>query len=389
MQTLSKKFPRATLIILAIAAATLATATLACGFITGNPGPEEPLPTLNLTPITPPTPEPTQTPDHTPMPTQLPTAQPTQPPSQQTPPPQTKESPAQQQEQQPQLTPPDLTKNSISKQRNICKRTPEVQIAIITALDQVGPELPCNAVNPTEMYRLRNLEVNAPNLQKNDLTDLPNIYSLTLTTRVTRLRDMTPGTFSGMEHLDQLTLNLSHPRSDPRPTHSEQLMNSLFKNVNTISNLTININENSPSFLVTKEPFRDLSNLSHLSINHIHAIDPNAFELMKNLRSITLTGQHALETSRQQTLPPDIFKNQLHLQAASIQGLQFPDAMTLASFEAACHAQQWMPKTENDDPTIQIFVDRQKVDLIKPGPEDKKEGCLLRVGDNRLIEVLR
>ena len=252
----------------------------------------------------------------------------------------------------------------------------------------MGPELPCSLINPDEMLRLRNLEIRSTDIEPDDLANLPNLHELTLATRVNRLRDLTPDTFSGMTKLKSLTLELSHPTVKIRTAKTEEFSSNLFRNTPTLAHLRILTDENSPSILLTKEPFRGISPLTTLHVDHIHAIDPDALELLPALRALTLIGEHALEATKQQTLPPDIFKNQLLLQRAQVQGLEFPSAITLASFEAACYAQQWIPKDDNDEPTIQIFVDRQKVDLIKPGPEDKQEGCLLRVGDNRLIEVL-
>ena len=360
----------------------LAVATTSCALLPGNnqPAPTEALPELQLPPTLPPT--------NTPEPT--PTLVPTQPPPTPTPQP----SPTPVPLNTPKTSIPDVLQPNDPRDlqkggRNICDRTPEVQAAIIHALDQVGPQLPCSLINPAEMYRLRSIEIDTPALTPSDLLNLPNIVELTITTRVDKLLDITPGTFDNMNHLSRLNLNISHPPTSPLPTHSEQLRNNLFTQIPQISHLAIAIDPNSPSFLVTKDPFRGLSRLSTIKLNHIHAIDPNAFDLMKGLRSITLVGQHELEPTKQQTLPPDIFKNQLHLQTAEIQGLRFPGTVTLASFEAACHAHNWLPKDSSDDLIVEIFVDRQKVDRIKPGPEDKTQGCLLRVGDNRLIEVLR
>ena len=284
------------------------------------------------------------------------------------------------------LTPPKTLQRPTGG-RSICDRTPEVQTAIIAALAEVGPELPCSAITPPELFRLRTLAVSAVTLKPRDLANLPNLHNLDLTTRVKRLRDLTPGTFTGMKHLKTLTLSLSHPRTDPPPIHTEELIPNLFSQLPDLAELTINIDEQSPALLLNKGPFRGLSRLKTLEVNHIHAVDPQALDHMKGLHAVTLKGRHELEATKQQTLPPDLLRTQLNLQRAQIQGLQLPSAITLASFEAACYAQDWLPKDDTGIPLVQTFVDRQMVELIVPGPEDKREGCLLRVGDNKIIEV--
>ena len=270
----------------------------------------------------------------------------------------------------------------------ICDRTPEVQAAIIEALAQVGPELPCSAITPDELFRLRKLSMNATTLQPSDLDNIPNLHELSITTRVKRLRDLTPGTFRNMEQLTSLELNVSHPRTEAPSIHTEEFIPNLFNNLRNLGSLVINIDQHSPALLLNKEPFRGLSRLKTLQVNHIQTVDPGALDPMKGLHAITLAGKHRLEASRQDPLPQELLKNQLNLQRANIEGLELPGSITLGSFEAACHAQEWLPKSENGQTIVVIFVDRQKVELIQPGPEDRKDGCLLRVGDNRIIEVL-
>ena len=385
-------FPHAKTIAIILTTIVIAISTVACGFL-GSSESSAPLPTLPLTteqPTTPTGQQPAPTEPQSPeQPTNMPSES-AQPPNPATPAPDPTPTPT----PLPTSTPPPPVVQadiplSPPVSANICDRTPEVQASIITALDDVGPELPCRRIYPDEMFRLRTLSVSSPVLTSKDLTEMPNLQTLDLTTRVNRLRDITPGTFSGMTRLKTLRLNLSHPNIVPPPVHTEQFNSNLFKHTPGLAHLTIAIAPQSPSVLLTKETFRGIDNLATLEINHLHALDPDALDLLKGLRSVTLTGQHALEATRQQTLPPDLFKNQLFLQNVTVSGLQFPAAITMASFEAACHAFTWAPKDTNGEPIPQIFVDRQKVDLIKPGEQDRQDSCLLRVGDNRLIEVPR
>ena len=61
--------------------------------------------------------------------------------------------------QPPTPTPTPTPPPTPPGQAGICKRTPEVQDAIIAAIAELGPRMSCQLINPSELYRIREMTV--------------------------------------------------------------------------------------------------------------------------------------------------------------------------------------------------------------------------------------
>jgi hypothetical protein len=274
-----------------------------------------------------------------------------------------------------------------AKLPDICGRTPEVQTAIMQALAREGPRMSCQDINERETYRIRNIEVRSPSIDEDDLIGMPNLHTLSLDTQVGSLQDLGPENFRGMKSLGSLTLSLKHPRDRAAPHRNEQFTDGTFAGLGSLADLTVRFGNNSPGLVMTNTSLAGLDGLLRLDVDHIHAVDPGTLQNTGNLRSIRLTGQYSLEPNRQQTLPPDIFEFLPNLAIVEVQGLRIPRTLTLGSFEAACRARQWAPKDEHGETQTEIFVEKQKVELMKSADGEGKSGCLLRIGGSRIIEI--
>ncbi len=274
-----------------------------------------------------------------------------------------------------------------AKLPDICGRTPEVQTAIMQAIAREGPKMSCQDINEREMYRIRNIEVRSPSIGKDDLLDMPNLHALSLDTQVGSLQDLGPENFRGMNSLGSLTLSLHHPRDYAPPHRNEQFTDGTFAGRGSLANLTVRFGNSSPGLLLTNTSLAGLDGLLRLDVDHVHAVDPGALQNTRNLRYIRLTGQYSLEPNRQQILPPEIFEFLPNLAIVEVQGLRLPRTLTLGSFEAACRARQWAPKDEHGETQTEIFVEKQKVELMKSADEEGRSGCLLRIGGSRIIEI--
>ena len=315
-----------------------------------------PEPTPELTPEKADAPEPANTPEPTPEPEAAPAGQ--------------------RAETHPAEPPPD-----------ICGRTPEVQNAIIGALAQEGPRMSCQDINEREMYRIRGLDINTPQLEAGDLRWMPNLQTMSMDTGLDNLQALAPETFEGMESLSRLSLSLRHPPGYDPPHRNEQFATGAFARLRSLSDLEIRIARGSPGLLLTRNTLAGMEGLIRLDVDHVHAIDPDALQLTRNLRSIKLTGQYSLEPTKQQTLHPGIFEPLPNLETVELLGLRLPPTLSLGSFEAACRAQKWMPRDEQGENAAEIFVERQRVELMEPTDGGRTSGCLLRIGDNRIIEI--
>ena len=327
------------------------------------------------------TPHPTAAPKPTPEPTAEPTAEPraeptAEPAAAPPPAPATSQGPGRSEETARARRPSD-----------ICERTPEVQNAIIAALAREGPRMSCQDINEREMYRIRRLEVKTPQLQQGDLGGMPNLQTMSLSTGLDNLQALAPETFEGMSALYRLSLSLRHPSGYNPPHRNEQFAAGAFARLRSLYELEIRIAQDSPGLLMTRKTLAGMENLVRLDVDHIHAIDPDTLQVARNLQIINLTGQYSLEPTKQQRLHPDIFEPLPGLENVALRGLGLPGTLNLGSFEAACHAQTWIPRDEDGEPAAEIFVERQRVELMKPTDGGRASGCLLRIGDNRIIEI--
>ena len=120
------------------------------------------------------------------------------------------------------ITPPTRTetKRPANTQNNICWRTPQVQEQIIDDL-----KLPsCQLINEGELFRVRELSVDTPELKPGDFDHMPNLEELD----IEWLRELPQeGTFEGLSGLQELVINFTRNDNDPNFTITEGTFNGL------------------------------------------------------------------------------------------------------------------------------------------------------------------
>ena len=87
----------------------------------------------------------------------------------------------------------------------VCGRTPEVQVALMRALAEDGPRMSCREVDAAELYRLRELLVDAEYLLPDDFQGLVSLRRLDVT--VGRF-PLSAGVFRGMPSLVDLEVTV-------------------------------------------------------------------------------------------------------------------------------------------------------------------------------------
>ena len=309
---------------------------------------------LTLPPI-PPTEEPTSTPPPTPTTAPPPTSTPEPPPTEQ---------------RRPDATgqPPDFA--------TICKRTPEVQRAIIMQLADIGPRMSCKAITEEELFRLRTLNINETLLAPGDLNALPNLRELNLTVKG-RIHIKA---FSGLTNLD--TLSIDYTKSSVT-----SLFPGLFKDLHSLSRLTIKVNPEA-RFRLDRHIISGLNNLQFFDISDIDSIASDTFYDTKTLKNLTIKSFQDAEASIP-LLPERLFQTSPNLTDVQVTNFRIPPLLNLASPQAACYA------TSNEEPQktgwaghAQLTFNAKPLELLEWTPhEDGTSTCRLIVNNDRIAEV--
>ena len=185
----------------------------------------------------------------------------------------------------------------------ICGRTPEVQSAIIRALAQEGPGLSCREIDFQEMYRLREIRLEAPYLLPGDLHGLANLKKLDAA-----ILESWPaaGSLEGMPQMEELRLEMA---GQPRDWHVER---GTFRRLERLEKLEIRGNRNLRPRVRVHLGTRSLDGLEQLRelrVDGVESIEPAALARLKELRRVDLRASWRTKSEEPTApeLPPEIF----------------------------------------------------------------------------------
>ena len=306
-------------------------------------------------PTTPPTQPPTDTPEPTPTTAPLPTSTTAPKPLNPTPEPVNTE-------------PPQFA--------SICKRTPEVQRAIILQLAEIGPRMSCKAISEDELFRLRTLNINETPLIPGDLNALPNLRELNLTVKG-RIHIQA---FSDLSSLE--TLRLDYTKSSVT-----SLFPGLFKDLQSLSRLTVKVNPEA-KFRLDRHILSGLTNLQFLDISEVDSVASDTFYEINTLKKLTIKSSHDAEASTP-LLSDRLFQTSPNLTDVNATNFRIPLLLNIASPQAACYA------VSNQDPpkkgwagNAQLTLNSKSLELLEWTPEqDGTSTCRLIINNERIAMV--
>ena len=204
----------------------------------------------------------------------------------------------------------------------ICGRSPEVQEAI---LERLGTSL-CQATTIPELFRISGeFGVEIDTVRTGDFVGMVNVQKLEV-----RAKGVEPGGFAGLLNLKELELRLSD---------STDITTESFSGLESLESLTLEISgpDQEDPEAAPLPPFPNLPNLKHLRALGIHnpendQLPDGLFKELTALESVEMTVYHigtVNDWGGNFRLPGDLFNGNPNLKEVSYSKQRGPEEMTL------------------------------------------------------------
>ena len=173
----------------------------------------------------------------------------------------------------------------------------------------------CGDIDAAELYRLRELRVEADHLLPGDLQGLVSLRRLEVT--VGRF-SLPAGVFRGMPSLRWLELTVVARPGDGGWGYDGLLSPGVFDGLDSLEQLELNGRRHGVGFRLDRRSLRGLEGLVSLDVDSVSHVTPDALSVLPSLRRLRLTAYHVPPARRRDEsprLPPEFLESASRLES--------------------------------------------------------------------------